>query len=82
MTKLWTTTRTELAQRASGGVDVTLVWVHGDGEDSVVVSVCDRRTGAYFEIPTERYLALDVFHHPFAYRDFSSADHEDACLVA
>jgi hypothetical protein len=82
MTKLSTTTRTELAHRASGGVEVTLVWVHGDNEDGVVVSVRDRRTGAYFEIPTERYLTLEVFHHPFAYRDFGTVGDEGACLVA
>ena len=43
-----TTKRTELAQRASDGMDVRLVWVHGGGEDAAVVSVNDSRAGVYF----------------------------------
>jgi hypothetical protein len=75
-----TTTRRELAQRSSAGIDVTLVWVEGAGQ--TVVCVCDQQDGAYFEIPVEPYLALDVYHHPFAYRDFSAVDYEDSRLVA
>jgi hypothetical protein len=56
--------------------------VHGDGEDKTVVSVYDSREGAYFEIPTERRLALDVYYYPFAYRDFSTVDYEDSRLAA
>jgi hypothetical protein len=56
--------------------------VHEGDEDRAVVCVCDRREGAYFEIPTEPYLALDVYYHPFAYRDFSTVDHEDSRLAA
>ena len=82
MRQLARTTRTELAHRSSHGLDVTLVWVRGDGENSVLVCVCDRREGAYFEIPTERYLALDVYYHPFAYRDFSTIEYEDSRLAA
>jgi hypothetical protein len=82
MAKLSTHTRTELANRSSAGIDVTLIWVHGDDEDKVVVCVCDRREGAYFEIPAQRYLALDVYYHPFAYRDFSTFDYEDSRLAA
>ncbi len=69
MTKQSTTQRTELAQRTSGGLEVTLLWVHGGGEDRTVVSVYDERKDSYLEIPAERNLALDVFYHPFAYRD-------------
>ncbi len=82
MTNQSTTKRTELAQRTSGGVDVTLIWVHGDDEDKVVVCVCDWREGGYFEIPAEAHLALDVYYHPFAYRDFSTFDYEDSRLAA
>ena len=53
MTGLSPQTRTELAHRSGGGIVVTLVWVQGDGEDTAVVCVCDKREGAYFEIPTE-----------------------------
>ncbi len=82
MTRLPTTTRTELAQRSGAGIDVTLVWVQEAGADRTLVCVCDWLEGAYFEIPTEPYLALDVYHHPFAYRAFSSVDYEDSRLAA
>jgi hypothetical protein len=78
MTELPTDTRKELAHRSSDGMDVTLIWVQSDGEDQAVVCVCDTREGAYFEIPTQGYLALEVYYHPFTYRDFSSVDYEDS----
>jgi hypothetical protein len=81
MTSLPLSTRTELAQRSSGGIDVTLVWVRRGGGDETVVCVCDRREGAYFEIPAEPELALDVYYHPFAYREISAADCEDTGLA-
>jgi hypothetical protein len=82
MTELSTNTRTELAQRSSEGVDMTLVWVQGDVDDGAVVCVCDRREGAYFEIAIEPYLALDVYYHSFAYRAFSAVDHAHCGLAA
>jgi len=82
MTELSRHTRTELAQRSSDGVDVMLLWVQGDGEDEAVICVSDRREGAYFEIATERYLALDVYYHPFAYRAFDAVDHAHGDLAA
>jgi len=82
MADLSTHTRTELAHRVTDGVDVTLVWVQGSDEDETVVCVCDRREGAYFEIPAQPFLALDVYYHPFAYRDFSTVDHADRGLAA
>jgi hypothetical protein len=82
MANLYTHTRTELAHRSSAGIDVTLVWVHGADEEKAVVCVCDSREGAYFEIPTEPYLALEVYYHPFAYRDFSNVDYEDSRIAA
>jgi hypothetical protein len=77
MTKLWK----ELAHRSSDGLAVTLVWVQGDDNDAVVF-VRDRREGAYFEIPVEPHLALDVYYHPFAYRNFSTLHYNDSRLVA
>jgi hypothetical protein len=78
------TTRIELDHRSSGGIDVTLVWIPGDRDNAEETLVCvsDTREGTYFEIPTEAYLALDVFNHPFAYRDFSSLDYHDPRLAA
>ena len=81
MANLSTYTPTELAHRSSSGIDVTLIWRHAD-DDKALVCVCDSREGAYFEIPAEWYLALDVYYHPFAYRDFSTFDYEDSRLVA
>ncbi len=77
-----TATRTELAHRTSAGLDVTLVWVRRGDVDQALVCVCDTREGAYFEIPAEPYLALDVFNHPFFYRDFSTVDYVDERLAA
>jgi hypothetical protein len=71
---------TGLACRSIDGLDVTLVWVQGDGrdaKDNIVVLVYDGRESAYFELPAEPHLALDVFHHPFAYRDLSTVQYED-----
>ena len=44
---------TELAHRLCDDRGVTLLWTRateGHGDDRVVVRVCDRRQGAYFEI--------------------------------
>ena len=59
--------RRELAHRSSAGVDVTLYW--HPTLDELIVSVRDKRHGAYFEIRPQRYLALDVYYHPYAYAD-------------
>lgn len=82
MANLSTHTRTELAHRSGAGIDVTLIWVHGEEEDRALVCVCDQHEGAYFEIPVEPHLALHVYYHPFAYRDFSTFDYEDSRLAA
>jgi hypothetical protein len=73
---------TELAHRSGDGVDVTLLWLRGDGAEETLVCVTDHRNGAYFEIRAAPYLALDVYYHPFAYRDFSTIDCEDSHLAA
>jgi hypothetical protein len=73
---------TEIAHRTNDGLDVVLVWVHGGGRDEALVSVYDTREGTYFEIPTEPHLALDVYDHPFAYRDFGSSAYGDSRLAA
>jgi hypothetical protein len=76
--------RRELAHRAGDGLDVTLLWspANGQNNESIVVCVCDSRAGAYFEIVAEPHLALDVYYHPCAYRDFSTAYHKDSRLAA
>jgi hypothetical protein len=82
MANLSTHARTELAHRSNAGIEVTLIWVHDEDEGKAVVCVCDWRDGAYFEIPAEPHLALDVYYHPFAYRDFNTCDYEDNRLAA
>jgi hypothetical protein len=82
MTGQSTTMRTELANRSSNGVEVTLVWAQSDGIDEVIVCVSDSWAGAYFEIPAEPGRALDVYYHPFAYRDRSALDYQDDRLAA
>src|SRR4026209_1467046 len=61
--------RRELARRFSDGIDVTLYW--HPALDEVIVCVWDERNGAYFEIRPQRDLALDVYHHPYAYADLA-----------
>ena len=67
-----TSTWTELASRSSDGLEVRLVWANRDSGDEVVVRVTDLREGDAFEIPAEPARALDVYHHPFAYRGVST----------
>jgi hypothetical protein len=57
--------RRELARRSGAGVDVTLYW--HPTLDELIVRVRDERDGAHFEIRPQRYLALDVYYHPYAY---------------
>ena len=77
-----TTTRTELDHRSDQYADITLVWVNGAGVDETIVCVRTKEDGAYFEIAAEPYLALDVFNHPFAYRDFAVVVADAAPLAA
>ena len=56
---------TELAHRASNGLDVALLWSRQTGR--LVVAVADIRTGESFTVDAPRDRALDVYHHPFAY---------------
>ena len=72
--------RRELARRSSAGVDVTLFWHPTLNE--LVVSVWDERHGAYFEIRPQRYLALDVYHHPYAYADLEEVYERENRLAA
>lgn len=73
---------TELDHRSDEFAEVTLVWVTGDGVDETVVCVLAKHEDAYFEISTEPYLALDVFNHPFAYRDFARVGGEQSLRAA
>jgi hypothetical protein len=56
---------TELAHRASNGLDVALLWSRQTGR--LVVAVADTRTGETFTVDAPHDRALDVYNHPFAY---------------
>lgn len=72
----------ELAHRWSAGIDVTLLWTQHYPVDEMVVCVFDQRDGAYFEVTPEPYLALDVYYHPFFYRDFSDPNCQETRAVS
>jgi hypothetical protein len=59
------THRRELAHRESAGIAVSLFW-SPDGK-TITVEVIDLRTDEYFSLDVAPELALDAFHHPFAY---------------
>ncbi len=58
--------RRELAHRVGDGFEVRLLWAEHD--DTLTVVVEDWRTAERFEVEARADNALDVFHHPFAYR--------------
>jgi hypothetical protein len=57
--------RRQLAQRVSGGVEVTLYWDADDNSISVEVWQHESGETLAFAVPRER--ALDAFYHPFAH---------------
>jgi hypothetical protein len=65
-------TRIEIARYSLDGLDVALMWEPAAEHPKAVVSVADGSTATRFEIRTEAYLALDVYYHPLAYRDFGT----------
>jgi hypothetical protein len=65
------TQRTELAHRASDGIDVYLFW--DQPSSRVTVSVLDERTNDGFELEVDGRRALDAFNHPYAYKAWSHA---------
>jgi hypothetical protein len=71
---------TELAHRASNGLEVTLFWQ--PVTDEVKVCVCDHKDGAYFEIRPAPDQALAVFYHPYAYLAGCDVHYADERLAA
>ncbi len=55
----------ELAERTSSGTYVRLFWRHGTKQ--LWVEVWEPDTDAVLAVPVEPELALDAFHHPYAY---------------
>lgn len=60
----------ELDQRSNDGIDVTLLW--SPQTNRVWISVVDEKRGDSFEHDVHPALALDAFHHPYAYADRGS----------
>jgi len=56
---------TDLADRESDGLEVTLCWERESGRVKVVVD--DTRLDEIFELEVPQAEALSAFHHPFAY---------------
>lgn len=59
------THRRELAHRESAGIAVSLFW-SPDGK-TITIEVIGLRTDEFFALDVAPELALDAFHHPFAY---------------
>ena len=55
----------ELAYRNQNGLEVTLLWDPRSNE--VSVEVIDHLDDSGFRLPIAGHLALDAFHHPYAY---------------
>ena len=58
-------TWTELADRTTDRLEVTLLWSRSSAR--VKVTVSDSKLGDRFELHVARADALAAFHHPFAY---------------
>ena len=57
--------RRELAYRNQNGLEVSLLWDPRSNE--VFVEVVDQLDDSGFRLPIAGHLALDAFHHPYAY---------------
>jgi hypothetical protein len=68
----------ELAYRASDGIEVVLYW--HQRTDELLVSVSDKRSGAYFELAAGPDQALDVFNHPYAHAAFRGVPYGQASI--
>ena len=68
---------TDLADRESDGLGVTLLWSQSSGRVKVVVD--DTKLDESFELHVPRAHALAAFHHPFAYA--ARCDHDGALRV-
>src|SRR4051794_10838769 len=63
----------ELAYRNQNGLEVTLLWDSTSNE--VCVDVIDHLGETGFRLPVAGHLALDAFHHPYAY----AQSHDERC---
>ena len=69
------TTRVALADRASSGLVVTLLWA--EDTDSLAVRVSGEGMHDVFEVPVDPGTnPLDVFEHPYAYAAWRGIDYQ------
>jgi hypothetical protein len=61
------TARRELAQRHTGGLEITLYWDANEDGTSIEIDQTTTHETISFQVPRNR--ALDAFHHPFAHLD-------------
>jgi hypothetical protein len=61
-----TTTKRELAHRASNGVSVSLYWEKVG--NTLSLEVYDERSEEFFQLDVPKDRAMDAFHHPYVYR--------------
>ena len=64
----------ELASRNQNGLEVTLLW--DSRSNDVSIEVIDQLDDSGFSLPIAGHLALDAFHHPYAYARLHE-DHTD-----
>ena len=65
MTTSATKGRRELAQRASNGIEVTLLWT--ESTNVITIAVIDSHSAEELEFEVDGTFALDAFNHPYAY---------------
>lgn len=70
----------ELAHRASGDVEVSLLWRKLD--NSVTLRVVEFATGVVFELTVAPESALDAFNHPYVYLAERAIDQWAEALAA
>jgi hypothetical protein len=61
----------ELAERNSNGTRIRLYWRQGTRE--LWVEIWERELDVTIEIPADPALALEIFHHPYAYASAHNA---------
>jgi hypothetical protein len=65
MTATAPTERRELAHRTSDGIEVSLFWTKSS--DRTTIAIIDPRSDEAVEFEVDGGVALDAFHHPYAY---------------
>ena len=70
----------ELAYRNQNGLQVTLLW--DPRSNQVSVEVIDQLDGSEFRVPVAGHVALDAFHHPYAFAQSNEKQSDSVPQVA